>query len=308
MAVRYELLEKMIPVEPSQQEHGHVPIVTALDPEEFEELTFISQSIHDELAAVTAADSNYIDFMSDYIIGSFAIPDKENFARTDPEFIAFYMDKVHLIFVDNGRRAETILEHIQQNDLLRDKSVGGCLCAFTRAIVHGDLVYLGQLEDKMEDIEEAILDRDEDIAPRTIVNYRRFTMRLAAYYRQVANIMSLISENGLRLLKDSTAKSFRVLANDVDRLVSRMDTIESYSTQLRELYQTQIDLKQNSIMQVFTIVTVIFVPLTLVTGWFGMNLEYMPGLDWPFMVPFLLAASLILCVLLIYYFRRKKWL
>lgn len=59
--------------------------------------------------------------------------------------------------------------------------------------------------------------------------------------------------------------------------------LREYSLQLYELHQTQIDLKQNSTMQILTIVTVMFAPLTLVTGWFGMNLTVLPGLDWPYM-------------------------
>ena len=49
--------------------------------------------------------------------------------------------------------------------------------------------------------------------------------------------------------------------------------------QLREAYQSQLAIQQNDLMRVFTIVTVLFLPLTLITGWFGMNFVNMPELQ-----------------------------
>ena len=48
-------------------------------------------------------------------------------------------------------------------------------------------------------------------------------------------------------------------------------TLKEYSLQLRELYQTQIDLQQNNTMQFFTVITTLFAPLALVTSWFGFS-------------------------------------
>lgn len=78
--------------------------------------------------------------------------------------------------------------------------------------------------------------------------------------------------------------------------------------QLHELHQTRISLKQNSVMQVLTIVTVLFAPLTLVTGWFGMNLAVMPGLDWPWLWALLIVLAVAFSSALLAFFHRKGWL
>lgn len=61
-------------------------------------------------------------------------------------------------------------------------------------------------------------------------------------------------------------------------------------------------------MQVFTIVTVLFAPLTLVTSWFGMNLHVLPGTEWGFMWVALIIAGLTSTGLLLWLFYRRKWL
>lgn len=63
----------------------------------------------------------------------------------------------------------------------------------------------------------------------------------------------------------------------------------------------------NSIMQVLTLVSVIFSPLTFIAGVYGMNFEYMPELKWHYSYPICLLVMLIIAVALIIFFKRKKW-
>ena len=78
--------------------------------------------------------------------------------------------------------------------------------------------------------------------------------------------------------------------------------------QLREAYQSQLAIQQNDLMRVFTIVTVLFLPLTLITGWFGMNLTVLPGLDWPYMAATIITLALVMIVVMVLFFKRKRWL
>ena len=78
--------------------------------------------------------------------------------------------------------------------------------------------------------------------------------------------------------------------------------------QLGDLYQSQIDLKQNRIMTILTVVTSIFMPLTLITGWYGMNFTYMPELDSPYAYPIVIIAALAIAIGSLLYFKKKKWL
>ena len=84
--------------------------------------------------------------------------------------------------------------------------------------------------------------------------------------------------------------------------------ISDHAAQLRDIYQSHLDIKQNRIMTVLTIVTTIFMPLTLIAGWYGMNFKYMPELEsgWGYPVTIIVSVLIVLGSLL--FFKKKKWL
>ena len=80
-----------------------------------------------------------------------------------------------------------------------------------------------------------------------------------------------------------------------------------YSLQLREMHQTQIDVRQNNIMKILTIVTTVFLPLSLIAGWYGMNFVNMPELQSANGYRIVCIASVLCVVLELLIFKWKKW-
>ncbi|HPE16621.1 MAG TPA: CorA family divalent cation transporter, partial [Oscillospiraceae bacterium] len=92
------------------------------------------------------------------------------------------------------------------------------------------------------------------------------------------------------------------------RLSNNVQMLRDYAAQVREAYQVQMDYNINNIMKVFTVVTAVFLPLSLVTGWYGMNFSSMPELSWRYGYAVVILLCLAIaggCLLL---FRKKKWL
>ena len=78
--------------------------------------------------------------------------------------------------------------------------------------------------------------------------------------------------------------------------------------QLRELYQSQQDAQQNKVMCILTVVTTLFLPLTLLTGWYGMNFINMPELHWEYGYVAVIITAVVIVLLEIVYFKKKKLL
>ncbi|MEY8627736.1 CorA family divalent cation transporter, partial [Staphylococcus equorum] len=65
--------------------------------------------------------------------------------------------------------------------------------------------------------------------------------------------------------------------------------------------------KMNSIMRILTLVSVVFLPLTLITGIYGMNFSNMPELQWHYGYYIVLAIMLAISIGSIFYFKKEKW-
>jgi magnesium transporter len=92
------------------------------------------------------------------------------------------------------------------------------------------------------------------------------------------------------------------------RLQDIVTYLRDYSVQVRDLYANQIAVQQNNTMTILTVVTTIFMPLTLIVGWYGMNFRYMPELDSPLGYPIVIIVCLAIVIVSIVFFRRKHWL
>ena len=77
-----------------------------------------------------------------------------------------------------------------------------------------------------------------------------------------------------------------------------------YAKQVQDAYQAQVDAQQNRNMQFLTVISTIFFPLTLITGWYGMNFRNMPELENGY--PGVVILSLVVIAGCIFIFKKKK--
>lgn len=317
MAICYELTECMTLVsedaataEPGGGNIGAsetVPLVKVVSSDDFDKIASVPDDGREALRVLSTAPSNFIDVHPDFIVGSFAVPDM-NDASNDPCLFSFYLDRTRLVFVDDSSTCADILAGIAHSDIMSTMSTPHCLYMFMKVLIVDDYKYFDQNEDAMESIEESIVVNKRDVDVRRIMRYRRLAMSLGAYYLQIAAMADLLEDNENKLMTHSEAHAFAHIQYFADRFATRAETLKEYSLQLHELHQTSIDLAQNSIMQTFTIVTVLFAPLTLITGWFGMNLSVLPGLEWPYMFLLLIGAAAVCTTLLLLWFHKRRWL
>ena len=102
-------------------------------------------------------------------------------------------------------------------------------------------------------------------------------------------------------------KRFAILEERSRSMIEDIQVLREEVIQLKEGYQAQRDLKMNRTMQFLTVVTTIFMPLTLLAGWYGMNFN-MPEYDSPFGYPILIIISILLITAGILICKKKKWL
>ena len=95
-----------------------------------------------------------------------------------------------------------------------------------------------------------------------------------------------------------------------DHLIKQRNILQlaqEMTDEIRANYESYTSFKMNSVMQVLTLVSVIFLPLTLITGIYGMNFAYMPELKWHYSYFVVLSVMLLIAVGFVIYFKKKKW-
>lgn len=238
--------------------------------------------------------------------GNLHIPDKgEDKTYID---VYFLICKNKVILVDDTLFVEKILCDMEKEGTLKESGKGAFLATFLEKIVKDDTYYLTYIEEELEKLEENIfLEEDEKKLNRRLGDYRRKTMTMANFYLQLADVAEILRQDDNDIFNTTEEKYLTLFMDKVKRLHDEALLIREYAIQLREVYQAQIDEKQNSIMKMLTIVTTIFFPLSIITGWYGMNFTGMPELNWKYGYMAVIGFSILVVCICTWIFKKKKF-
>ena len=137
---------------------------------------------------------------------------------------------------------------------------------------------------------------------------RRRLLILNSYYQQLLDFCEIMEENSNHFFTKSECQSFSINSARIERLYNHSRMLREYALQIREMYQARMDARQNHTMQLLTVVTAIFLPLTLITGWYGMNFQNMPELRTDNGYFVLIIVCLLIVAVEIWLFRKNRWL
>jgi len=164
------------------------------------------------------------------------------------------------------------------------------------------------LDQVIESVEDDLLASPDIGTLATIQRIRReliFIRRSSSPLRELLN--GILRSDSL-LISDGTLIYFRDVHDHVLRVTDAFETYRDMMASLLDIYNSTISNRMNQIMKVLTVFASIFIPLTFITGIYGMNFEYMPELKWHWSYPALWIAFILIPGILLVYFKRKKWL
>ena len=177
---------------------------------------------------------------------------------------------------------------------------------FFSFILKDDIDKMDDLEESITDMEDVLLKDNQTDYTVGIISFRKQLLRLKRYYEQLSQVFDGIIANDNHFVAEENIRYFKFLDQRTDRLLAHIVNLRDYITQVREAYQAQIDIEQNRLMKVFTVITAIFLPLTLIAGWYGMNLQ-MPEVGWNYGYLYVIVLSVVVVVSMLIYFKKKKW-
>lgn len=242
----------------------------------------------------------------DYI--SLCIPDFQDLAG-EGHRIAVYCRSDLLLFLyedPQGRALLTGLAEALKEKKVKSLSLDRVLYEFFDRLTKEDSGRMEAMEQEIFELEESLMLAPDKSCISDIIDLRRRLLVLKRYYEQLLDIAEAIEENENDLHSRSIIRAFHMLTGRTDRLFDSVVNLRDYVSQVREAYQAQVDIGQNEIMRLFTVITAIFLPLTLIAGWYGMNLK-MPEFQWAYSYPVVILASAGVAVGSCLYFKKKGW-
>lgn len=180
------------------------------------------------------------------------------------------------------------------------------LSVFLEKLTAEDVEFLDNIELEISNLENALIASKRRNCVNEIISLRKRLLVLKRYYEQLLNVLDELQENESGTLHGNSLRYMKIYSGRVERLYHSVLNLRDYVTQVREAYQAEVDISLNNIMKIFTVITAIFLPLTLIVGWYGMNLK-LPEFQWDFGYMFVIILSVAVVVFCLVLFKKHKW-
>ena len=176
------------------------------------------------------------------------------------------------------------------------------------AVVDNYFVILEKFGDKIESIETELIGKPTQMTVQRIYQLKREMIFLHNAVWPLREVVSGIGKNESSLVKESTAPYLRDVYDHVIHIIDSVDIYREMLSSMLDMYLSSVSNRLNEVMKVLTVISLIFMPITFIAGVYGMNLKYMPELEWHWGYPAALLVMFAISLLMVFYFKRKKWL
>lgn len=165
-----------------------------------------------------------------------------------------------------------------------------------------------RIEARIEKLEEDILMHTKKSHLSEIIGLRSEILWLKKMLGPQKEVINTLNKKDLRLIDDQLQKYFSDIYENAVKISETFETYRDLMGNLREAYQSSIANRANEIMRVFTAITTIFMPLTVITGIYGMNFDNIPEIHTEYGYYGVIAVMVTLGCGMLIIFRKKEWL
>ena len=287
------------------------PLIAYLEKEDFAVYgpqLGVDMGILSDLSGDTNRLRNSVDVFDEWSVGLINLIDLQDLDGDRDQLLFIVMQNRFLLVKledqdDSVRRMfEGVVQRFQRS-VTMEKFVFGVL---ERFLVGGGKV-MEEIDHHMLQMEEQLVEGKVDkTLNRTIYQMRQQLNLMHNYYEQLIDIGEELHENENELFDPHNLHYFRIFISKAERLSNASQLKSENLVHLREALDAELNYELNIIMRLFTVLTAIFAPLTLIVGWFGMNFKHMPELDWAWAYPALFVVCVAITALIIWFVRRKR--
>jgi len=175
------------------------------------------------------------------------------------------------------------------------------------AIIDNYFILLERLGEDLETVEEELVKDPSPDTLRVIHTLKRDMIFLRRSVWPLREVIGALERGESPLVKGSTGIYLRDIYDHTIQVIDTIETFRDMLSGMLDIYLSSISNRMNEVMKVLTIIATFFIPMTFVAGVYGMNFKFMPELEWHLGYPFFWFIILAIGVIMMVYFRKKKW-
>ncbi len=176
------------------------------------------------------------------------------------------------------------------------------------AMVDNYFVVLEGLDERIEAAEDLLATGGKDDVLQLIQGLKREALTLHKAIWPLREVSSWLLREEASRVQPSTQVYLRDVYDHVVQLMDTTETIRDILSGMLDIYLSTLSNRLNEVMKVLTIISTVFMPLTFIAGIYGMNFRFMPELQSPIAYPLVWVVMITIAVLMLRYFRKKKWI
>ena len=182
------------------------------------------------------------------------------------------------------------------------------ICYFLDTLVARDSKHVETVGNEIAAMEEQLLDDEANSAfNRSLLALKKQLLTMRNYYEQLLDITEALDENDNGLLPEGEPMLLNNVTKKITRLREDVDSLQNAVEHVQDAYSAALDMKLNRTMKVLTVITTIFLPLTIIVGWYGMNFQSMPEFVWQHGYVYVIALSVATVAAMVLLGKKNKW-
>lgn len=233
-----------------------------------------------------------------------------NKGELETEQISFIlMDDIIISFKETDRE---VFSNLKRRLKIRSsiRKAGGEILLYTilDTIVDDYFLVIGNISEEIDEVEDELLNNPTKELLQDIYELKRDLIYLRKILWPMRNILNSISRNDFEIIDSKTNYYFRDIYDHIIQMIDIVETYREICSGMLDIYLSSIGNKTNDVMKILTIFSTISVPLTFLTGVYGMNFVYQPELQWRYAYLVFWILSIGITIIMLKYFKDKDWI
>ncbi len=204
---------------------------------------------------------------------------------------------------------EPVRERIRnQKGRIRGAGIDYLAYALLDTVVDNYIFIIERMGEKIEDIEQEVLDKADHEVMEKINTFKREMNFLRKSIRPAREAIIQLSKLDSELIREQTIPFLKDLQDLITHAAEAIDNYRDMLSDQLNLYNSVISNRMNDIMKVLTIFAAIFIPLTFIAGIYGTNFEYLPELHFKYSYFVFWGVMITVAIVMLLFFKKKRWL